>query len=147
MQWKIIPGTFLMWHHMEANMWIHKAGQLARGSGETQAVDSLITTYGQKFGKKKKKELCLVFKITLDLQVREKRRCDHWTSAPAQKPHGSAGKGLLVSIHPSSLLLERKLGLNPSSSPHTLLVQSLNSVTSEAGKNKNALDYRRTASF
>lgn len=52
------------------------------------------------------------------------------SSALAQKTHGSAGERLLVSTHPSSILLERKLGLNPPSCPHTLLAQSLNSAIS-----------------
>lgn len=146
MQWKIIPGTFLMWHHMEANMWIHKAGQLARGSGETQAVDSLITTYGQKFGKKKKKRKNFAWVLKLHKTSKWGKREGVITELLLQHKNHMAQQGR-VSIHPSSLLLERKLGLNPSSSPHTLLVQSLNSVTSEARKNKNALDYRRTASF
>lgn len=115
------PRAFLMGmgHHMEANVWIHKAGQRQWRNSSNWLIDDII--WGE--GKKKRKgkiSLLVFFLIPLDLQEREKRRWGHWTNtALAQKPHGSAGKGLLVSIHPSSSLLERKLGLNPSSNPHT----------------------------
>lgn len=77
------------------------------------------------------------------------------SSALAQKSHGSAGEGLLVSTHPSSILLERKLGLNPPSCPHTLLVQSLNSAISAALGGSEAwevfnflpVDHSRIANF